>query len=342
MVRKFSRRRHAFTLIELLVVIAIIAVLIGLLLPAVQKVREAANRMSCSNNLKQIGLALHNYHDTYSAFCPWGFDFNYNPNPANPYGPQTQGHSMHAMILPFIEQENILKISRQDWSVIDPGNLPPNYGTSVAGLQVIKSYLCPSTPGRTIDYGPYFASVGLNFGPMLLAGTDYAAIRGYQDSFRKACTTSNLSGEVGAIGIKGIKDQKKGMIQGKLRFADIIDGTSNTIMVAEDAGRQQVWAKGQAISPSTPGSAGWTLNAAWGDYNTRIYVRGYSNDGLVADGGCCVINCNNVSQIYSFHNGGFNGLRADGSVRFQDTNMAPGILAALITRNGNESLVLGD
>src|SRR5215470_8746510 len=112
-------RRCGFTLIELLVVIAIIAILIGLLVPAVQKVREAAARTQCQNNLKQIGLALHNFHDAYKYLPPYGFDFATPPTP-NPYGPQTEGHSAFTLILPFIEQGNITKLSDLTHSVIDP------------------------------------------------------------------------------------------------------------------------------------------------------------------------------------------------------------------------------
>src|SRR5262249_3160535 len=143
MLHASTKRRSGFTLIELLVVIAIIAVLIGLLLPAVQKVREAAARMSCSNNLKQIGLACHNYHDAYNSLPPFGYDFTYNPDPNNAYGDQRQGHSALGLLLPYIEQGNTYKLGFPQYSVIDQNNFPPNWGTSIAGPQTIKTYLCP-------------------------------------------------------------------------------------------------------------------------------------------------------------------------------------------------------
>jgi hypothetical protein len=139
----------------------------------------------------------------------------------------------------------------------------------------------------------------------------------------------------------GIKAQTTGANLSKFltNFAGVTDGLSNTILMAEDSGRHQVYAKRVPVSPNGPGQVGWTLNAAAFDYNTAIFVRGFSNDGMVRDGGCCVVNCNNVNQMYSFHTGGVMTLRGDGSVQYLKESAAPGLVAALCSRNGGEVLV---
>jgi prepilin-type N-terminal cleavage/methylation domain-containing protein/prepilin-type processing-associated H-X9-DG protein len=331
--RTCVRRRSAFTLIELLVVIAIIAILIGLLLPAVQKVREAANRMSCSNNMKQIGLALHNYESSYAVMPAYGFDFVTAPS-GNPYGPQTQGHSVLTQLLSQVEQDNVSKLLRIDRSIIDPLNMPPNYGTNPGGLTRIKIFICPSAPSsRITDYGPYFAAQGLNRGPLILPPTDYAATRGVH-SWLQQCAAATTPTGMQDEGMLGTNDRRN---KPTVTFAQVTDGLSNTICFAEIAGRQKVYFKGQQHPGSSFTDGGLTLNCSWPDYNISRQIRGYSDSVPYAQG-CSSINNLNVDGMYSFHPGGVNILRGDGSVSYLRQTTAPGIVAALITRSGGETL----
>jgi len=358
-------------LIELLVVIAIIAVLVGLLLPAVQKVREAAARMSCSNNLKQLGLAILNYESTYQKLPPHGYDFvnlpwppnppGTYPNPKNPLngslGNSQEGNSLLTLLLPYIEQGNLSNFINTGYSVIDPYNWPSNWAQGISGGAIpgntvdkntIKTFLCPSALTVTpVNYEMYFVSQGLpDLGPFLLGATDYAAVIGMHSNFTAACAPAspadpNGSDGTGAVGYLGQVTQ---LGMGHLTtLSSITDGTSNTLLMVESAGGQQVYAKGIPIQPNQLLSdVGYRFNAAWADYNTKVEIRGFdAATGTIPDGGCACINAangnqNTWNQIYSFHTGGCNVVRCDGGVQFIQSGLAPGVLAALVTRNGGE------
>ncbi len=322
MIRPASRRSDGFTLIELLVVIAIIAILIALLVPAVQKVREAAARMSCTNNLKQVGLAMHNYEGTYKLFPPVGTDFAVAPA-GNPLGAQKQGHSVFTYILPYLEQASLYNQIRIDRSVLDPTNLAAPLGTSLAAKSQVPIYQCPSAPVRFADYGPF---LGQPAGVAVFGVVDYGAITGIGSNLAaNFCPAGTPSGDTGIL-----RYTKIGVGAQGTKIASVTDGLSNTIVIAEDAGRVELYRVGKQVS------GGLASGGAWADYNSEYYVHGASNDGVVIGGGGCVVNCSNDNEIYSFHTGGALALMGDGSVQFLSTAVSPAIVAALVSRAGSE------
>jgi prepilin-type N-terminal cleavage/methylation domain-containing protein/prepilin-type processing-associated H-X9-DG protein len=315
-------KRRGFTLVELLVVIAIIAVLIGLLLPAVQKVREAASRTQCQNNLRQLGLAMHQYHDIYYSF-PSGY-----LNRVSPKTPSVPGFlfrwSEQAMATPFIEQSNLY--SSLDLTIplyMNPaGQVFPVNQPGVA--HKIPLYLCPSDFGKSAD---------LDFGP-----TNYAG-----------CLGSGANG-----GSRTIAD---GVFYNNshISFAAITDGTSNTALMCE-----QILGPG-GDGPSSPGGVDVRLyyaslgvrqpvsdalcasatnfqsdrGARWADGEVQygLYDHHYPPNALQWD---CIAIEYSWKPARSRHPGGVNLLLADGSVRFVANAVNPITWQAVGSRGGGE------
>ena len=339
-------KRSAFTLVELLVVIAIIGILVGLLLPAVQAAREAARRMQCSNNLKQMGLAIHNHESTFKNIPASEITIpaaQYPTSPGNPYGQRATFATLF-QILPHMEQANIYNLFDRKRSYIDPINMPPNYGTaSTAAFARISTYICPSTPSDPpSDYGPYFASIGLNLGPMVVPRTDYIPIKGIHGASLGVCAgMPNANTRNGLLGTSNSETKPS------IKFAEVTDGLSNTILFGELAGRQKLYFRGQAtpgttltavVAPNTV--PGLTLNSFYGDHNTAREIRSYSGANINTPNqiGCSAINVYNENGLYSFHTGGIQVAMGDGSVTFLSQSVSATVYAALITRDGGETV----
>ena len=294
-----TRGRPAFSLIELAVLVAVLAVLIGLLLPAVQKARGAAARVSCADNLRQIGRAIHDYADANDGQLPYG---HRNKSPLVGWA---------TLLLPYLGQEETYKQYRFDLDWYDPAQRE-------VVARPLKVMQCPAAPDPDRTITGTAGGVAFTVPP-----ADYAAVSGITVDVVPAVFPPNYP-RYGAM-----------PVDETLRFIDILDGASNTLLVAESAGRPQVWLAGKATGNVPPND-----KSTWSAWNGN-FIRGYSRDGKVMPGPCGV-NCSNDNALYGFHPGGAYGLLADGSVHFLHQSTDVYVIYALATRAGGEVLANDD
>jgi prepilin-type N-terminal cleavage/methylation domain-containing protein len=323
-----------FTLVELLVVIAIIGILIGMLLPAVQTVREAARRTECLNNMRQLGISLHNYESAHRAFPPSRLipDKNSIPGDLTNGSGKSAFQSWTTLILPFVEQGNLADTFNYRTAWFDNVE-SENHTTISTPLQLFR---CPSTP-TSERFDPYHV-IGA-------AAGDYGSINEVKKKVYTRVLGVDAPDGSARIGLLSKFDKNP--------IASCLDGTSNTFFVSECAGQPEVFISGGRMTSEDfanytddkviefNGRLVPTDGCGWADPDCGFSVNGASPDGLTKYGPT-MINAINVSESFSFHPQGASFALADGSVRFVAADVSPSVFVGLCTRAGGEVLNTSD
>ena len=312
-----SRRIFAFTLVELLVVMTIIGILIALLLPAIQAVRAAARRMQCSSNMRQIGLAIHNYENVNKYLPP-----SYTSNSPS----KNVNHSVLTLLLPFSER-------MQAYAKVDFTRNWANQANYDAVRNTIPVFLCPQTP----DGSPR------EVGGRVRYPSDYAPCGMISPTVRKQLFDAGLitprapANKSGGQGDDSQHFYYRNMLVpdyhalspnsnwgGPLPISAVTDGLSNSWMFFEDSGRPFYYIANHRRGKPGDVPANGVSGAAWADHDAEFWIHNLCN-------GSQMINCTNDNEIYSFHTGGANFLFGDGSVGFSSQTINPEVFVSLFT-----------
>ncbi len=350
-----SRRSRGFTLIELLVVIAIIGVLVSLLLPAVQQAREAARKSQCSNNLKQMGLALMNYESTFGALPPSGESTMFNNALTYPGTQFIDGVGWMPRVLPYMDQQNTYNAINFAFDYNHNGG--SNYTAFTTAIDV---FLCPSSfrqfgRGGRDDADPFDTMdsvIQLGYGLQDYGATCYTDV--------DPNLNTGMPGSTAATPFRNKTQRQNGLLKFSMtKIAQVRDGMSNTIMVAEDAGRDSSFASPYVEAYVTPLDTNDPIRTAnyptgyrrywrWGEADGAFGVSGQINNKYrpmqdpspyYGDSNPSLTAGNNAGandEIFSYHPAGANAVFGDGHVAFLKDSISPTVLRSLVTSAGRE------
>lgn len=356
------RRSPGFTSLEVLMVVAIVAVMATMLLPALQKAREAARKSTCKDNMRLIGLAFHNYHEDYGSF-PMPYSIDYPLHDGQMPGPtdSLNSHSWGQMLLPYLDQSRVYSqidmtcpsLSEETasiWNDVIEGFGGPGYsstqlanivGNEAAISTPLAIFNCPSTTGGPRLDKHFYPEADLILGlpngttNVTYASTDYATLNGVLGRF-----TDNFYTGPQQANREGIMRQPNLVT----RKRDVIDGLSNTWLMSERAGANDVWRDGHQIWDAgngvfiEPDGGDYNVQSGggWGDFvNGEFWLAGSLEDGTGTKGPC-LINCVNLDTrgIYSFHPGGIHVLLGDASAKLVSEFINTDLVVQAISSDG--------